>query len=448
MSENVKAKKDARSAFGQVYQDWKSKRWCIRYPDPLRRPEPGKRAPYIARNVSANRKDAEDLLDDVYKSVLAGTYAAPLKAAAKVKAAEEPAPALTLVGAIDAYLVAKEAEGKAGNTIRGYRGIRERIASSDLGSRAVTAITPTQVESYLLWRRERLWRAKRKKGAKKSDRPLVEQREKGAPSNSTLARDLALIAASLNRLVRLRELAENPAARVKKPRESKRTRVALSKDEARNLIGACDPWIRPLVVAALYTGARRGELMALRWGSVNFDAGTIDLYRSKTRNASRLPMHPALAAELKSFRERVAKRRKHVPAAEDPIFVCGRGGARWDFRKRWEDALAGAGLTGRPGLVFHTLRHTFAVHYLERGAVTDLQGMLGHASLATTQVYAKMVDTRTRESVEALDFGAPPAAPTTRLQEKMRRSSVGAGPGASPEGARSAGKESAQAAAG
>jgi integrase len=98
--------------------------------------------------------------------------------------------------------------------------------------------------------------------------------------------------------------------------------------------------------------------------------------------------------------------------------------------------------------VFHTLRHTFAVHFLERGAVTDLQGLLGHASLATTQVYAKMVDARSRESVEALDFGEGPAAPATPLRDEMRRRSVGAeaGEASKPTGAER--KEPAQAVAG
>ena len=60
-----------------------------------------------------------------------------------------------------------------------------------------------------------------------------------------------------------------------------------------------------------------------------------------------------------------------------------------------------------PEVTDHALRHAFACHFIERGAAeTDVLAVLDHSSLATTQIYAGMVDRRTRASVEALDFGA------------------------------------------
>ena len=67
--------------------------------------------------------------------------------------------------------------------------------------------------------------------------------------------------------------------------------------------------------------------------------------------------------------------------------------------------MKGAGLADRKGLVFHSLRHTFAVHFLQGGAaITDLQKLLGHSNLSTTQIYAKAVDARARASVEMLSY--------------------------------------------
>ncbi len=76
--------------------------------------------------------------------------------------------------------------------------------------------------------------------------------------------------------------------------------------------------------------------------------------------------------------------------------------------KSWAIAVRGAGLEGREGLTFHSLRHSFATHFLEGGgAVTDLQQQLGHAELATTQIYAAGLSERRRATVMALDFEIP-----------------------------------------
>lgn len=95
---------------------------------------------------------------------------------------------------------------------------------------------------------------------------------------------------------------------------------------------------------------------------------------------------------------------------DDHIFLSKRGTPFTNMRKSWAIAVRGAGLEGRRGLTFHSLRHSFATHFLEGGgAVTDLQQQLGHAELATTQTYAAALSGRRRSAVMALDFGAKSA---------------------------------------
>ena len=93
------------------------------------------------------------------------------------------------------------------------------------------------------------------------------------------------------------------------------------------------------------------------------------------------------------------------------VFLSSRGTPFLYYRRAWETALRQADLSGRKGLVFHSLRHTFATAYLEGGAaITDLQGLLGHASISTTQIYVGMVDKRARASLDALSFGSSVAS--------------------------------------
>jgi integrase/recombinase XerD len=118
-----------------------------------------------------------------------------------------------------------------------------------------------------------------------------------------------------------------------------------------------------------------------------------------------IALHSVMAAELKRIKKARASAGKRIVADSEPVFLSERGTPYRYYRRAWESAVRRAGLANRQGLVFHSLRHTFAAHYLENGAaVTDLQGLLGHASLSTTQVYASMVDQRARASLEALDF--------------------------------------------
>ena len=108
---------------------------------------------------------------------------------------------------------------------------------------------------------------------------------------------------------------------------------------------------------------------------------------------------------------------------KDHVFLSRRGVEFTNVTKSWKLAVEAAGLAGREGLTFHSLRHSFAAHALEGGAaVTDLPSQLGHANLATNQIYAAAVSQRRRDMVMALDFGMRPAsAPATRPHAAHRR---------------------------
>jgi hypothetical protein len=120
-------------------------------------------------------------------------------------------------------------------------------------------------------------------------------------STSTINRDLALFSAALGRLVCLGALDKNVAKAVRRGREPVRARPVLSQEETKRLVEAAAPHLRVFLIAALCTGARPSELMALRWRDVCFDApGTITVFRQKVQLGDTLrgaPQLPAAAFE-------------------------------------------------------------------------------------------------------------------------------------------------------
>ena len=187
--------------------------------------------------------------------------------------------------------------------------------------------------------------------------------------------------------------AANPCAGVKAPRAAKRLPEALSPDDAVRLVcadtgderdGVRD---RALFELAYSSGLRVSELTGLDTDAVDLATGEARVTGkgSKTRI---VPVGaPALAALRAWLRERPARARPKEAA----LFV-GRGGGRLSPRevqrriKRWA-AAAGLAMDVHP----HMLRHSFASHVLQSsGDLRAVQEMLGHASIASTQVYTHL----------------------------------------------------------
>ncbi len=396
MSKKNGTPKKRRRSFGRIFRRPGGPGWLVQFPDPKRRKTASGRTGYITRSVSS-RKEGEQLLKEVRRAILAGTFA---PAAEEAKTCN-----LTLLQAIDEFLDAKRAEGRSENGIRRYGVSRRAISLSSLAGRLVRNLQARDIESYMAWRRQRKWRGVRKPGSRRTDPNVTVLVKGGSPSNSTVSRDLSLISAAIGRLVRLDQFDRNPVARVRRPKEPKKTRAVLSKSECAQLLDACDPHLRVFCLAALLTGARPCELRAVTWGDVSFGNQTITIFRTKVGVGDAIPMHPELARELKALKKRRAKEGKRIARDDEPVFLSSKGRPNWDHRWSWRKALIRAGLDRRKALTLYSLRHSFATHYLERGSPSDLQSLLGHASYSTTERYVRAVSTRTRVSVEALDFG-------------------------------------------
>ena len=147
----------------------------------------------------------------------------------------------------------------------------------------------------------------------------------------------------------------------------------------RLLLGAV--CLRAAVRLLLFTGARRGEILSLRWSEVDLDRNVLNLADSKT-GAKAITIN----AEAKAILSDLAADRRgrtYVIAGEDDA-------PRWDLNRPWRMITKAAGLEG---FRLHDLRHQYATTGVSLGASLFIVGhLLGHANIATTERYAHAED--------------------------------------------------------
>ena len=154
--------------------------------------------------------------------------------------------------------------------------------------------------------------------------------------------------------------------------------------EERRLMAAASPWLQRLIIGAVETGCRRGELLSLQWGDVSLSRRqlTIRAEKAKTRTMRQVPISPRLLAVLKLLQLDPAG--KELPAR---AYVFGNTvGEELPFqRKAWTRALKDAGIDD---LEFRDLRHEAGSRMVEAGwSLHHVQRMLGHEDVKTTSIY-------------------------------------------------------------
>jgi len=208
-----------------------------------------------------------------------------------------------------------------------------------------------------VWLDFRSWRASHRQSPFKT---------KATVGPRCLNSDLQCLVRVLNFAVIDGHIEHNPLAGTKKLREPRRPRRYLTKSEIALLIQNCEERFKPLLLAMVYTGARKSELTALRWRDIDFEGGKMSLVRPKVGNCDYLDLHPALATELKRVKESRKGEDDKAPPAGEHVFLSWHGTPWVDIRKSWNLALKGAGLLGRPGLTPHAIRQYPASRVIPR----------------------------------------------------------------------------------
>jgi integrase len=185
---------------------------------------------------------------------------------------------------------------------------------------------------------------------------------------------------------------ENPVKKIKKRRESQGVVRYLDEDERTRLLSACRasrwPRLYGLVLTALCTGARRGEVARLRWDDIDLDRGLARCRTTKNGEPRILPLTKAVRAELSAFRAIDAKRFK-ATSGEPLVFHSERKpDVPFNFDGPWKAALKAADVKK---FRIHDLRHSCASLLAQSGAsLLEISDVLGHKSLSMVQRYAHL----------------------------------------------------------
>lgn len=227
-------------------------------------------------------------------------------------------------------------------------------------------------------------------------RDQLQTKEGLAPA--TVNRYLSALSKAFNNAVKeWHWLPENPLQRVSKKSEPRGRVRFLSDDERAALLTACRASsYKPLyliVLFALTTGMRRGELFGLRWTDIDVERRVAVLQDTKNGDRRSVPIVPEVVGLLREH----GKVRK---LETDQVFVSGGAPEVYLFDNAWYAALSAAKIED---FRFHDLRHTAASYLAMSGATTaEIAAVLGHRTLQMVKRYAHLSDQHTGAVVERM----------------------------------------------
>lgn len=218
---------------------------------------------------------------------------------------------------------------------------------------------------------------------------------------ATVNRELNTIKNFFRKAVEWGYLTQNPTTEVKKIKTPKQTFRFLSMQEIDLLLKVCAEMANPLfygiVVTALNTGMRRGEIVNLRWEHVDIKRGIINVTggadgHTKNYETRTVPMNRSLRDLLEKYPRRI----------DTPYVFSAPGGN--PYTKTSHNFAKAVKRSGMEHVRFHDLRHTFASHLVMKGVdLRTVQELLGHKDLRMTMKYAHLAPEHMRKAVEVLD---------------------------------------------
>lgn len=210
-------------------------------------------------------------------------------------------------------------------------------------------------------------------------------------SPATVNRALACLKCMFNKAIQWGKVSDNPVRQVKLFREDNKRIRYLEKEEIIKLLSKCSGHLKAIVITALNTGMRKGEILNLKWRDCDFRHNVIYLYNTKNGEKRDVPMNEQVRTTL-------IKVKKHPESA---FIFCNKAGKPYgDIKKSFLTALSKAGIID---FHFHDLRHTFASHLVMSGVdLNTVRELMGHKSLEMTLRYSHLSPNHKQRAVDIL----------------------------------------------
>ena len=210
-------------------------------------------------------------------------------------------------------------------------------------------------------------------------------------SPSTVNRNLSCLSCMFNKAIMWGKFdGVNPVGQVKKFKVKSQRELFLEQGEVQRLINACNGYLKAIVIIAVNTGMRRGEILSLKWVDLDLIRGIIYVMNAKNGERREVPMN-----------EQVRQVFRLMPQGDAPnVFLKKDGTAIGDIKKSFSTALIRCGIKG---FRFHDLRHTAASQLVMAGVdLNTVRELLGHKSIEMTMRYAHLSPNHKRQAVDVL----------------------------------------------
>jgi integrase len=217
---------------------------------------------------------------------------------------------------------------------------------------------------------------------------------------STVNIELRHLKAAFSKGVQWGYIEKNPFGQVRPFRIPESAPLFFAEAEILNLLKSIEEhWLKEIVIFAMNTGVRIGELINLEWSDIDFGKRVIQIsqkddFTTKSKRERLIPMNNEVFELLTGFKRNGSY-----------VFPTAEGLRRGQgfISKRFKRHVRKIGMDER--FTFHSLRHTFASHLVQKGvSLYIVSKLLGHSNLKTTEVYAHLAPETFQEVVNLLSF--------------------------------------------